>query len=90
MTNIDIAMIFMLCMGVPYCAGTITFGTLIRDETNRPQSQTISGPNGLEGSIVWSFNANTITTTVSITAPVAKTAVGTYDRTTRGTEITYS
>lgn len=51
--------------------GAINKGAIVFDVNGKPQSQTINGPNGLTGSITWSFTSTTITETLSITAPVA-------------------
>jgi len=56
-------------------------GELIKDGNSRPQSQTISGPNGITGSMTFSFATNTITETLSITAPDAWSVIKTTDRT---------
>jgi len=68
--KIDAALIDALISGT--CDG-ITKGAMVFDANGNPQSQAISGPNGLTGSITWSFTSTTITETWSITAPVART-----------------
>ena len=45
-------------------------GAMVFDTNNKPSSQAITGPNGLVGSMTWSFTSTTITETLSITAPV--------------------
>ena len=70
--NFDIAdkqfIVLALCTAV---YGAITKGAIVFDENGNPQSQSISGENGLAGSIIWSFTSTTITETLSITAPTA-------------------
>lgn len=61
--------------------GAITKGPLVYDANGNPQSQSISGPNGLTGSITWTFSDTQITETLSITAPVAFSVTKTYNLT---------
>lgn len=72
---VDKNLIALTLCAVAY--GAITKGALVFDANGNPQSQTISGPNGLAGSITWSFTATTITETLSITAPTAFSVVKT-------------
>ena len=71
MDTLDKMAIALAFAAVAYGAGTVTKGAMVFDGSGYPQRQAISGPNGLTGSITWSFTATTITETLSITAPVA-------------------
>jgi len=71
-------------VAIAFCAvayGSVTKGALVKDVNGKPASQTISGPNGLAGSMTWSFTATTITETLSITAPTAFSVIKTFDKT---------
>jgi hypothetical protein len=72
--KMDAALIDALISGT--CDGVMK-GDMVFDANGNPQSQPISGPNGLTGSITWSFTSTTITETWSITAPVARTKIKT-------------
>jgi hypothetical protein len=65
---IDTHTIGLLFAGVPFA--NCTKGALILDSDGNPQSQAFTGPNGLVGSVTWTFTATTITETLSITAPI--------------------
>lgn len=69
--GVDKSMIALAFCAVAYGDGTVTKGAITFDSDGNPSSQSISGPNGLAGSMTWSFTATTITETLSITAPVA-------------------
>lgn len=71
MDDIDKTAIALAFAAVAYGSGTVTKGAMVFDDNGYPLQQAISGPNGLTGSITWSFTATTITETLSITAPVA-------------------
>lgn len=75
---VDKNMIALALCAVAY--GAVTKGALVKDGNGHPQSQTISGPNGLAGSMTWSFTATTITETLSITAPTAFSVVKTFNK----------
>jgi len=75
MDDIDKNLISFAFAGIPAVA--YSKGAMVFDGSGNPQSQTISGPNGLTGSITWSFTASTITTTLSITAPTTFSVVNT-------------
>ena len=75
MDLIDQDLVAFAFMGVPYAA--YTKAAMVFDANGNPQSQVIAGPNGLTGSIIWSFTATTITQTLAITAPVAYSVVNT-------------
>lgn len=77
--KIDKTAITLALMAAYY--GTITKGALVYDANGNPQSQSISGPNGLTGSITWTFTDTQITETLSITAPVAFSLTKTYNLT---------
>jgi len=77
MDSIDKNMVAMSFIATAYGSGTVTKGAVVFDGDGKPQSQTISGPNGLTGSIIWSFTETTITETLSITAPTAFSVVKT-------------
>lgn len=77
MELLDKMAIAMSLLGTGYAAGTITKGAMSFDGNGDPQSQTISGPNSLAGTITWSFTATAITETLSITAPDAWSVVKT-------------
>jgi hypothetical protein len=51
--------------------GTLTKGAMVFDGSGNPQSQTISGPNGLTGSVTYTITSSQITEVLSITAPTA-------------------
>jgi len=77
-TNMDVVdknMVALALCAVAY--GAVSKGALVKDANGKPQSQTISGPNGLAGSMTWSFTSTTITETLSITAPTAFSVVKT-------------
>lgn len=73
--TIDKNMVALALCAIAY--GAVTKGALVKDVNGKPASQTISGPNGLAGSMTWSFTATTITETLSITAPMAFSVVKT-------------
>jgi len=75
MDKVDKNMITLALCAAAY--GAVTKGALVKDGNGKPSSQTISGPNGLTGSMTWSFTSTTITETLSITAPVAFSVVKT-------------
>jgi len=77
--KIDKTAITLALMAAYY--GTITKGEIEYDDSGNPQSQSITGPGGLTGSITWTFSANQITETLSITAPVAFSLTKTYNLT---------
>lgn len=77
MDAIDASMIALMFCAVAYGAGTVTKGAMVLDGDGNPSSQSINGPNGLAGSMTWSFTATTITETLSITAPVTFTVTKT-------------
>lgn len=85
---VDKNMIALALCAVTY--GAVTKEALVKDVNGKPSSQTISGPNGLEGSMTWSFTATTITETLSITSPTAFTIVKTYNLTDLSEEWTVS
>jgi hypothetical protein len=61
--------------------GTLTKGAVVFSGGN-PSSQSISGPGGITGSMTWSgWGTNTITETLSITAPFALSITKTYNLT---------
>lgn len=70
MDDIDKSMVALAFCAIVYGSGTITKGA-ISYSGGKPASQSISGPNGLTGTITWSFTSSTITETLSITAPIA-------------------
>lgn len=61
---------FLAMAFIASCYGPVTKGPIVF-VNSKPQSQSISGPNGLTGSIIWSFTSTTITETLSIIAPIA-------------------
>lgn len=81
-TNNDVIDKNMVALALCAAAyGTVTKGALVKGANGKPQSQTISGPNGLTGSMTWSFTDTTITETLSITAPTAFSVIKTFDKT---------
>ena len=81
-TNNDVIDKNMVALALCAAAyGTVTKGALVKDVNGKPASQTISGPNGLTGSMTWSFTSTTITETLSITAPTAFSVIKTFDKT---------
>jgi hypothetical protein len=85
----DKAMVALMFFGAPFASGTISFGALTK-AGGKPSSQSFTGPNGLVGTIAWSYTSNTNTTTVSITAPTAFTITGTFTKATGALAIAYS
>jgi len=73
--KIDKNMVAMAFCAIAY--SSVTKGALVRDINGKPASQAISGPNGLAGSMTWSFTSTTITETLSITAPTAFSVIKT-------------
>lgn len=71
MNGIDKAFIALMFCAVAYGSGTVNKGAMSFDEDGNPASQSISGPNGLTGTMTWSFSETTITETLSITDPIA-------------------
>ncbi len=69
--NMDIVDKFAICAyafnNIPYPG--LSKGVMSFDGNGKPSSQSISGPNGLTGSMTYSFTDTTITETLSITAP---------------------
>lgn len=73
--KIDQNLIAFAFSGIPYV--NCSKGALVKNANGKPQSQSISGPNGLTGSMTWSFTSETITETLSITSPTTFTVVKT-------------
>jgi len=63
--------------GMPYA--DINYGEVAFDEDGNPESQEVTGPGGLAGTITWSFAANQVTTVYSFTAPEGKSLTITTD-----------
>lgn len=59
--------------------GSLTKGSLTFDINGNPQSQSVTGPSGLTGSITWTFTDTQITETLAITAPIAFSLTKTYN-----------
>lgn len=82
--------VFVLGLMAAYF-GTLSKGPLVKSGiTGKPESQAISGPGGLTGSITWTFSASQITETLSITAPTAFSITKTVDLTDLSEEWTVS
>lgn len=73
--TIDKNMIALVFSGLPYA--NLTYGAMTFDSNGDPQIQSFSGANGLTGSIAWTWGANSVTKTFSITAPTAFSVVET-------------
>lgn len=65
-------------LGIPW--PDCSKGAVVKNAENKPESQTVSGPNGLTGSMTWSFTATTIAETLSITAPITSSITKTTTR----------
>jgi len=67
--SIDNTLIMFLFGGIPFA--NYHKDAMILDGDGMPQSQAFTGPNGLVGTTVYVYTANTCTTTISVTTPAA-------------------